>query len=605
MSSSNAYSDRKIVLALIVIAVVLVFIIRLFYIQIINDEYKVTATNQAFRYVPVYPARGNVFDRNGKRLVFNQSAFDLMVIPNQIKELDTLQFCSVTGISRETFLKKMEKAYKEGKRRASVFEKELSVESAARIQEKLYMFPGFYFQERTLRKYPMSIAAHILGYVGEVSPEIVDTSRYYRMGDYIGISGIEKSYEKYLRGIRGTKIIMVDVHNREKGSFMDGALDTAAVAGQDLYTTLDLDLQLYAEDLLKNKTGSIVAIEPATGEILVLATSPSYDPNLLVGSLRAQNYPVLEKDSTKPLYNRATMASYPPGSTFKILGALIGQQEGVIKPETRYPCSFTVGPKSIHCHPHPSPADLSQSIQYSCNPYYCRLFINTINKFRKTEEGYLNWKSHVNSFGFGVKLGSDIPHELRGNIPSVQYYDRYHGKGRWKAASVYSLGIGQGEIGITPLQMANYSAIIANRGYYYIPHIGKKIEGGEIDSRFKERKYTTIDSVYFNVVVDAMYQVVEAGTGRGGKLSGIPYCGKTGTAQNPHGKDHSIYISFAPKDNPKIALAVYIENGGFGAEWAVPISSLIIEKYIAGKITRPDMEKRMLEGVVLPPKKIK
>ncbi len=604
MSINNPYSDRRFVIAIIVIAVIVIYAVRLFYIQIINEEYKMTATNQAFRYMPDYPTRGNVFDRNGKRLVYNQSAFDLMVTPGQVKGIDTLAFCKVLNMDIVTFREKMKKAIYHGKRRPSIFEKELSVEQSSSIQEKLYMFPGFYFQQRTLRKYPMSVAAHLLGYVGEVPKEICDTSSYYIMGDDIGISGIEKSYEKELRGIRGTRIIMVDNLGREKGRYMNGALDTAAVAGKDMYTTLDLDMQIYAEELLKNKIGSIVAIEPSTGEILVFASSPTYDPNLLVGSVRSENFGKLGKDSLKPLYNRALSAPYPPGSTFKMLGALIGQQEKVITPASRYPCSFSVGSKSIHCHPHPSPADLSMSIQYSCNPYYCRLFINIVNKYSPTEKGYLNWKKHANSFGFGTKLGTDLAHELRGNIPSVEYYDRYHGKGRWKASSVYSLGIGQGEVGITPLQMANYCSIIANRGFYYTPHIAKKIEGGEVAAKYKEKKYTTVDPEHFAVVVDAMYLVVESGTGRGGKLPGIAYCGKTGTAQNPHGDDHSIYIAFAPKDNPKIALAVYIENGGFGAEWGVPITSLMVEKYLTGKISRPDVEKQMKEGVVLP-KKVK
>jgi penicillin-binding protein 2 len=421
------------------------------------------------------------------------------------------------------------------------------------------------------------------------------------MGDYIGISGIEKSYEKELRGVRGTRIMMVDVHNRPKGSYMNGKFDTAAVAGTDLYSSLDLDLQLYAEQLLRNKIGSVVAIEPSTGEILILATSPTYDPNLLVGSVRSQNYSMLEKDSLKPLFNRALMASYPPGSTFKIAQALVAQQEGILTPESRLPCNFTVAGKSIHCHNHGYP-DLSESIQKSCNPYYCRTFINIINKYPKTQTGYEVWKKHMNSMGFGVKLSTDIPNELRGNIPSVEYYDRYHGKGRWKASSIYSLGIGQGEVGVTPLQLANYTATIANKGFYYIPHIIKRIDGKQIDKRFTEKHYTTIDPKYYAVVYDAMYKVVEAGTAANGKMKHIAFCGKTGTAQNPHGEDHSLFIAFAPKENPKIAIAVIIENAGFGSKWGVPISSLIIEKYLTGKITRPQMEKEMLEGVVLPVK---
>ncbi|MEW6468525.1 MAG: penicillin-binding protein 2 [Bacteroidota bacterium] len=604
MNTGTPYSDRKYVVAAIAGAIVLIFIIRLFYLQIINDKFKIAADSQAFQYRPDYAARGNIFDRNGKRLVYNQAAYDLMVVPNQVKKLDTAEFCQTLGIDRETFLKRMKKAVQKPNSpyKPSIFEKELSVENSSKIQEKLYLFPGFYVQPRTLRKYPMSVAAHILGYIGEVPPEIIDTSSYYRMGDYIGISGIEKSYELDLRGKRGTKIVMMDVHNREKGSYMDGAYDTMAVAGRDLYSTLDLDLQLYAEQLLKNKLGSVVAIEPSTGEILVLATSPTYDPNLLVGSVRSKNYSVLKKDSMNPLFNRALMASYPPGSTFKIAQALIAQQEGILTPESRLPCSFTVAGKSIHCHGHPSPADLSQSIQYSCNPFYCRTFINIINKYAKTVEGYLNWKKHVNSMGFGVKLNTDIPNELRGNIPSVEYYDRFHGPGRWKAASVYSLGIGQGEVGATPLQLANFCATIANKGFYYIPHIVKKVEGREIDKRFREKKYTTIDPKYYDVVYDAMYKVVDAGTAANGKMPHILFCGKTGTAQNPHGEDHSLFIAFAPRENPKIALAVIVENAGFGSRWAVPIASLLIEKYLTGKITRPYMEKEMLEGVVLPVK---
>lgn len=601
----NIYSDRKYIVIGIAIAVVVIFSVRLFYIQLIDDSYKITAANQAFRYITDYPARGNIFDRNGKRLVFNQAAFDLMVIPSQVNNLDTAELCKVLNIDLKSFLLRMEKAKSEGKLRPSVFEKELSVENSATIQEKLYLFPGFYVQPRTLRKYPESTAPHTLGYVGEVSQSIVDTSIYYKMGDYIGISGIEKSYEKYLRGIRGTKIVMVDVHNRIKGSYMGGMYDSAAVAGKDIITTLDKELQIYAEQLLKNKMGSVVAIEPSTGEILILASSPYYDPNLLVGSVRSKNYVKLERDSLKPLYNRALMASYPPGSTFKMVQALIAQQEKVLSPEQRLPCSFSVANKSIHCHPHPSPADMSQSIQYSCNPYYCRTFINIINKYRTTEQGYAVWKKHVNSMGFGVRLYSDLPNELRGNVPSIEFYNRYHGKGRWKASSIYSLGIGQGEMGVTPLQMANYCALIANKGFYYIPHIVKKIEGGAIDGRFSEKKYCTIDSVYFNILHDAMFKVVEAGTARGGKIPGIPFCGKTGTAQNPHGEDHSIFIAFAPAVNPKIAIAVYVENAGFGATWAVPIASLLIEKYLNGKVDRKELEDKIIGAVILPKPKLK
>jgi penicillin-binding protein 2 len=594
--SANQLAYRKHIFIFVVATVVFIYLLRLFYIQLIDDTYRVTADNQAFRYVTDYPARGNIFDRNGKRLVYNQAAFDLMVVPRQVKQFDTLTFANLLNITKLDLVTRLKKARKESVYKSAVIEKGLSVEASASIQEQLYLYPGFYMQPRTLRKYPMSVAAHLLGYVGEVSPEIVDTSRYYRMGDYIGISGIEKSYEHELKGIRGTRIILVDVHNREQGSYMNGQFDTVAVAGNDMYTTLDLDLQVYAEQLLRNKTGSIVAIEPQTGEILAMASSPSYDPNLLVGNVRSKNYAALSRDSSNPLFNRAMMASYPPGSTFKISQALIAEQEGLLSAESRLPCSFSVAGKSIHCHPHPSPASLGQSIQYSCNPFYCRTFINIINKYKKTEEGYLNWKKHVNSMGFGVKLNVDLPSELRGNVPSVAFYDRYHGKGRWKAASIYSLGIGQGEMGVTPLQMANYACLLANKGYYIIPHVAKKLKSGAIEKRFSDKKYATIDARYFDVVHEAMYQVVEAGTARGGKMDSISICGKTGTAQNPHGEDHSIFICFAPKENPKIALAVYVENAGFGATWAVPIASLLIEQYLTGKVKRADLEKRMLEG---------
>ena len=595
----NAFNERKYIVLFIFLTIGAVFLVRLFYLQVINESYKLDANNNVLRYNTEYPARGLVYDRNGQLLVYNEAAYDLMVIPRQLKEMDTLEFCDLLGIDKKTFLERLSEAKAYSRYKPSIFEKQFSVNAYARIQEKLYKFPGFYVQKRTLRHYPKAMAAHLLGYVGEVDEKKIEKSPYYKMGDYIGISGIERYYEEDLRGRKGMRVVMVDVHNREKGSYSNGEYDTLAVAGRNLVSSLDAGLQEYGEKLMQNKRGSVVAIEPSTGEILTMLTSPTYDPNLLVGRERAKNYTKLVRDSLKPLFNRAVMAAYPPGSTFKIAGALIAQQEGILGPSTRYPCSFSVGSKSIHCHPHPSPANLSQSIQYSCNPYYCRTFINIVNKYSPTLTGYNNWKKHVNSFSFGLKLNTDMPNELPGLIPAAEYYDRYHGKGRWKAATVYSLGIGQGEVGVTPLQMANYCATIANRGWYYTPHLIKAIEGKEIEERFKKKNYTTVDSKHFEVVVEAMHQVVEAGTGRGGRIEGIPFCGKTGTAQNPHGEDHYIYIAFAPKDDPKIAIAVYVENAGFGATWAVPIASLMIEKYLADSISRPDMEKRMLEGNLL------
>ena len=607
MDTGSAYSDRKYIIAIIVAAVVVIFISRLFYIQLIDQSYKITADNQAFRYETEYAARGNIFDRNGKRLVYNQAAFDLMVIPSQVKEIDTMEFCNALGIDAETFVRRMEKAKKEGRMRESVFEKEISVENSLRIQEKLFDFPGFFLQARTLRKYPMSVAAHILGYVGEVSPDIVDTSKYYRMGDYIGISGLEKSYERQLRGVRGTRIMMVDVHNQPKGSYMNGAYDTLAVAGNDLYSTLDLDLQLYAEQLLKNKLGSVVAIEPSTGEVLVMATSPSYDPNLLVGSVRSQNYAMLERDTMNPLFNRAMMAYYPPGSTFKIVESLIGQQEGIVVPGTLHPCAGGYPPMGGKpgCHHHPSPLNLTQAIQMSCNSYFSYVFHDIIENRRKysnTYEAFQAWRNYALSFGIGKKLDSDIPGVLKGSLPTIEYYDRVFGKGSWHASTVISLGIGQAELGITPLQNANIACIIANKGYYYNPHFVKYVGNSRIiDPRWEKQNYTLVtDTSYYNTVIEGMNDVTSAGgTAFASRIPGIDFCGKTGTAQNPHGDNHSVFIAFAPKDHPKIAIAVLIENAGQGAWWAAPIASLIIEKYLKGYIEGPfrqDMEKKMLES---------
>ncbi|HET6243468.1 MAG: penicillin-binding protein 2 [Bacteroidetes bacterium] len=589
------YADRKYVIYIIFMIIGIVFSLRLFYLQVIDDKYKLDADNNVLRYVIEYPTRGMVYDRYGKLLVYNEAAYDLMIIPRQVKNIDTLEFCSLIGISIESFIDKINKAKAYSYYKPTVFTSQYSSQSYARMQESLYRFPGFYVQKRTLRYYPEKIAAHLLGYVGEVNNKVTEENHYYRSGDYIGISGLEKSYEDDLRGKKGLRVVMVDVHNREKGSFRNGTYDSTAIAGKSLTTTIDAQLQAYGDKLMQNKTGSIVAIEPSTGEILALITTPSYDPNLLVGRDRSYNYQKLAQDTLKPLFNRALMASYPPGSTFKLVNALIVQQEGILNENSRISCSFTVGSKSVKCHPHPSPANIIQSVQYSCNPFYCQVFTRIINKYPTTEKGYNVWKEHINSFGFGVKLESDLANVLKGFVPAAEYYDRYHGKGRWKASSVYSLGIGQGEMGVTPLQMANYVAILANRGFYYSPHIVKAING-EANTHFNTKNHTTVEPKYFDLVIEGMYQVVEAGTGRGGKIPGIPFCGKTGTAENPHGKDHSIYIAFAPKDNPKIAIAVYVENAGFGATWAVPIASLMIEKYINGEITRPAIEKRMFEG---------
>jgi penicillin-binding protein 2 len=603
----NQLSERKFIIIGVFILVGLAYVSRLFYIQVVDDTYKLDARNQAFRYTTENPIRGYIYDRNNKLLVYNEAAYDLMVLPKDVKGIDTLDFCSLLGIDKEQFLKKMKKAMQapNSPRKESIFEKQLSPRDYASLQERLYRFPGFWVQSRTLRKYPMKIAAHMLGYIGEADKAMTDKDPYYREGDYVGISGVEKTYEKALRGKKGTRIMMVDVNNRDKGSFMNGLYDTAAISGKALKSTIDADLQLYGEQLMQNKIGSVVAIDPRTGEILAIITSPSYDPNLLVGRERAKNFAALNMDTIGiPLFNRATMASYPPGSTFKLIEALIGQQVGVLSPDTRYPCSRGYAPLGGHpkCEAHPSPLALYDAIAHSCNSYFSYVFKSIIEnkKYHDTYQAYQNWRDIAMSFNVGKKTESDLANELRGNIPSINYYDKIFGKGSWHASTVISLGIGQNELLITPLQNATIVSIIANKGWYYTPHIIKAIANNEKDTlldRFKVKRYTMItDTNIYNNVIIGMTNVVESGTAHLLKIEGIDFCAKTGTAENPHGKDHSVFVAFAPKNNPKIAIAVLVENAGWGASWAGPIASLMMEKYLTGKIKRPDLEKRMLEG---------
>jgi penicillin-binding protein 2 len=595
----NTYSHRKYVIYIILGITGAVFIFRLLYIQVINDKYKLSASNNVLRYVTDYPARGLIYDRNGKLLVYNEATYDLMVIPRNIKNIDTTELCNLIDISKKIFIKKIKKICKYSMYKPSVFEKQISKESSGYLQEKLYKFYGFYVQTRALRKYPLPVAAHTLGYISEVNQNIIEKDKYYKSGDYIGKSGIEKTYEKILRGQKGVKIKLVDVFNREKGSFQDGKYDTASIAGKNLYISIDAELQAYGELLMKNKKGSIVAIEPSTGEILALVSSPSYNPNLLVGRIRSKNYENLAHDKLKPLFNRALMAQYPPGSTFKPVEALVGQQMGVLSPETKYEChgGFHAGSITVHCHNHRSPLDLKEAIQYSCNTYFCKVFKAIINNsnFKTTQNAFNIWRKNILSFGLGKKFNNDLAYELSGNIPTAKYYDKYYGKNRWSYLTIISLSIGQGEIELTPLQLANVSAIIANRGYYYTPHILKDIGNKyNINKKYKEKHFTSIDTKYFDIVVEGMYLVVEAGTGRWIKMDSLSICGKTGTAQNPHGKDHSVFMAFAPKDNPKIAVSVIVENAGFGATWAAPIAGLVIEKYIYREVKRKNIEKRIM-----------
>jgi len=578
-------------------------LVRLFYVQILVDKYVLSANNNVLRYVTQYPARGLVFDRNGKLLVYNEAAYDLMVIPKQVKNPDTAALCRLIGIDREEFINRLNKAKYFSPYRPSIFEAQITRDSYGFLEEKLFLFQGFYVQPRTLRKYTYPVAAHTFGYIGEAGPEQIEKNLYYRPGDYIGVNGIEKSYEEVLRGKKGMKIRVFDVLNRDKGSFRDGKYDTASVAGTDLYSSLDAELQQYGELLMTNKKGSIVAIEPSTGEILCMVSSPSYDPNLLAGNIRKKNYQKLAADTVfVPLFNRALMAMYPPGSTFKMVDALVGQQEGVLFRNTIYGCpgGFPLGNgKKVGCHPHPGPIDLLGAIQISCNTYFCRVFKSIIDKkgWPSTRKAYENWRKEVMSFGLGKKLGIDIPGELNGNIPTPNYYDRYHGVNRWRSTTIISLGIGQGEIGITPVQLANLAALISNRGWYYTPHIIRAIGNKDsLNRAFDTRHTTLVDPQYFDIVVEGMADVVTGGTGTIAKLDSITVAGKTGTAQNPHGKNHSLFIAFAPVEKSKIAVSVVVENAGYGAAWAAPIASLIIEKYLNRTVKRKDLEDRMING---------
>jgi len=605
----NQLESRRFIIAAIFLAIGLIFSIRLFYIQVIDSHYKLDADNNVIRHIIKYPARGLVYDRNGELLVYNEAAYDLMVIPKQMADdFDTTAFCELIEIYKESFSRRITKAKNYSYYKASVFEKEISAQAYAKIQEQLFNYPGFYVQTRTLRNYPEKTAAHILGYVGEVSQSVVDKNPYYKSGDHMGISGIEKEYEEALRGKRGVEIVMVDVFNREKGQFMDGAFDSTAVSGNNLQLTIDAELQAYGEKLMQNKKGSIVAIDPQSGEILAFVSSPYYDPNLLVGRQRSKNYKLLNQDTINPLFNRALMAKYPPGSTFKSINALIGLQEDVLKTNTYYSCNYGYyfAGRRMGCHAHRSPVNLEYSIETSCNAYYCNVFRSIIEKYPTAEEGYKVWRDYVLNFGLGKKTGIDLPNELSGFVPEVAYYDRYYQSGHWNATTVLSLAIGQGELGFTPLQMANMTAAIANKGHYIKPHLVKKV-GLEMIENYDSSIHkvnTGIAPEHFVPVIDAMAKVVEKGTGTMARIDSIAVCGKTGTVQNPHGDDHSTFIAFAPKDNPQIALSVYVENGVWGSRWAAPIAGLMIEKYLTDTISDKNKwkEKRMFEGNLIPNK---
>lgn len=593
------YSRRKYVIGSIFILVSTILVIKLFIIQIIDDSYKQSSDNNTLRYVTQYPSRGKVYDRNGKLLIYNDAVYDLMIIPSQARNIDTASLCKLLNINNLTYNTYFNKAKKYSMVTPSIFMSQFTKDEYGHIAEMLYHYPGFYFQTRSVRQYPLPIAAHTLGNIGEVTKSDMERDDYYKLGDYIGKSGIEKYYEKELRGEKGIKITVVDVHNREKERFMDGEYDTAPVHGTDIILGLDADLQAYGEYLMAGKTGSIVAIEPSTGQILAMVSSPSYDPNELVGRKRGTRYSELLNDPDKPLINRAISGVYPPGSTFKMVNGLVSLQSGVVTAYTAYPCN---GPESapIKCtHHHSSPVKLYDAIENSCNPYFWRAFQDMMNapRFKSQKEAYQFWYDNVTSFGLGRAVNSDIPFTVSGNIPTKEFYDKVY-NGSWNAMTIRSLSIGQGEILVTPLQLANVAAAIGNEGYYYEPHYIRSYAYTEkdIDSAFLKKHVINIDKRHFKDVKKGMRNVFEGdhGTARYSKIDSITVAGKTGTAENPHGLDHSIFMAFAPVDNPQIAIAVVVENAGFGSTWAAPIASLMIEKYIRGYVKRPNVELRVL-----------
>ncbi len=600
MNNNPHLADRKFIIGGFFILIAVVYICRLFYMQNIDGQYKLKATYNALSKQTEFPPRGVIYDRNGKPLVTDQPSYDLMVTPKLAKGCDTVALCEVLQITRQEFFKRMKKACQapNSPRKQSIFEKQMSAETYAKLQEKQYRFIGFYVQSRSVRKYPRPSAAHLLGYVNEVSKEKADKDPYYNDGDYIGISGIEKSYEEVLRGVKGTRFIVKDVHNKEIGRYMDGKLDTIAIPGKPLYCTIDADLQQYVETLLKGKKGALVAIEPSTGEILCMVSTPGYDPNLLVGGKeRSRNFARLSLDTTLPLFNRALQAMYPPGSTFKLIDALIAQDDGVINRESSFACAPGYPPMGGHpkCHKRHS-GNLVENIAQSCNSYFSYVFARICenNKYPKFVDGYTHWRNQVMTFGPNTSLGTDLPFDKPGNVPSVKYYNKVFGENRWYANTIVSLGIGQAELSLVPLQMANIMAIIANRGYYIVPHCVKGV-GQEkyLDKKFKEKHFVGVQNqVAYTNVIDGMQRCFDAGTGYPERIPGVIACGKTGTAENPHGNSHAVFFAFAPRDNPKIAVACLIENAGWGGVWAAPAVSLMIEKYLTGKVTRLKEEER-------------
>jgi len=596
----ETYSNRKYTISLMFILIGLAFLFRLAYMQLVDSHWVERAAQISERKVVTYPARGIVFDRNHEKLIANEIHYDLMVIPKKVKEIDSFAFAKLIGIPIEEYTKRISKAKDYSYRKASEFEKQISPDDFAKIGPELYKYNGFFEIERTLRTYPKHVAGHLLGYMNEVSRRDIKRQPYYKSRDYIGRSGIEKEYEKILRGKRGVKYLLQDAIGISTGSFEEGKFDTLAISGKNITLGIDWELQAYGEKLMQNKLGSVVAIEPSTGEILSMVSAPSFDPDLLVGRRLGKNYGILQRDSLKPLLNRATGSIYPPGSTFKLIMALSAMQEGVITKESGFPCTKSL----VGCHNHPSAQSVRQAVKMSCNPYFYYVVKRLIQQgkeksiFKDAAIGLNIWADYVESFGLGTTSQIDFGGMAQGLIPSKKYYDRVYGEYRWAFSTIFSICIGQGEVTVSPFEMANLAVIMANRGYYYHPHFIKEIDGDTIPSKYLEKNYTKVDQIHFPEVIEGMYDVVNSpgGTARRARLDSIIVCGKTGTAQNPHGEDHSIFIAFAPKDDPKIAIAVYVENAGFGGTWAAPIASLMIEQYLTDSISNPRKEKRILDA---------
>lgn len=610
MRKDYSLGNRKYVIGGFLCAIVLIYLIRLFTLQIGNDVYKESAESNAFLRRIMYPARGLVYDRKGELVVLNRPAYDVMLIPRDMGAagFDTLALCEILDISREELLARFDDMKNPRKNPGySTYTPQklishLSQEDYGRLQEKLYLFPGFFIQKRTVREYATPAGANVLGNIREVSSADIERDAYYRAGDYTGDLGIEKSYETVLRGRKGVEILMKDAHGRIKGKYENGIHDIAPESGKNLTLGIDISLQEYGEKLMAGKRGAIVAIEPQTGEVLCLVTSPNYDPSLLVGKDRGKHYAELVRNPQKPLFDRGLQGTYPPGSTFKPTQGLIFLQEGTVTTSTMYPCyRGYVNKLRVGCHPHGSPIAIKPALQTSCNAYFCWGFKNFIDKRGTKPAGQLEkWKNYMVDMGYGYKLGIDLPHESRGFIPNPDFYSSSFRGANWSANSIISISIGQGEILATPLQIANLCATIANRGWYRVPHVVKEVADTVIDSKYKEKHKPKIKKEYYEVVAEGMRMAVLGGTCRGANIPGLEVCGKTGTAQNPHGKDHSAFMGFAPYNNPKIAVAVYVENAGYGAAFGVPIGSLIIEKYLNGEISagRKHVEERMIASKI-------